>query len=92
MAFSSLPTVASDAVVSDVEAHISLAFSTGRLDLSYRGLEEVPLRVFQIVDLVDLSLAGNKISSLPDDIKNLVNVCFLSPSFETLNPNCKPLR
>jgi hypothetical protein len=30
--------VASDAVVSDVEAHISLAFSTGRLDLSYRGM------------------------------------------------------
>ncbi|CAK9235934.1 unnamed protein product [Sphagnum troendelagicum] len=74
MAFSSFPAVASDAVVSDVEAHISLAFSTGRLDLSYHGLEEVPLRVFQIVDLVDLSLAGNKISSLPDDIKNLVNL------------------
>jgi Leucine-rich repeat (LRR) protein len=42
--------------------------------IQFSGLEEVPLRVFQIVDLVDLSLAGNKISSLPDDIKNLVNL------------------
>ncbi len=60
--------------------------------VQFSGLEEVPLRVFQIVDLVDLSLAGNKISSLPDDIKNLVNVCFFSTSFETINPNYKPIR
>ena len=35
------------------------------------GLEEVPSRVLQITDLVDLSLAGNRITSLPEGIKNL---------------------
>lgn len=55
----------------DVEARISLAASTGRLDLSDCGLEEVPPRVWEIEDLVDLSLAGNRITSLPADIKNL---------------------
>ncbi|KAG0555451.1 hypothetical protein KC19_12G170000 [Ceratodon purpureus] len=55
----------------DLEARISLAVSTGRLDLSECGLQEVPPRVFEISDLVDLSLAGNRITSLPEDIKNL---------------------
>jgi len=35
------------------------------------GLVEVPSRIFEITDLVDLSLAGNRITSLPEDIKNL---------------------
>lgn len=48
-----------------------------RLSISV-GLQEVPPRVFEISDLVDLSLAGNRITSLPEDIKNLRAVWFSS--------------
>ena len=39
------------------------------------GLVELPPRLFELTDLVDLSLAGNCISYLPEDIRNLRSVC-----------------
>lgn len=57
-----------------IQARISAAASTGRLDLSNCGLEEVPPQVFSLTDLVDLSLAGNNITHIQDDIQNLTSL------------------
>ena len=54
-----------------VDARIALAANTGALDLSNCGLEEVPAAVWQLSELVDLSLAGNRIKSLPPAVGQL---------------------
>ena len=41
------------------------------------GLEELPATVTQLTDLVDLSLAGNKLTSLPASIGKLTKVRFI---------------
>ncbi|MCO5594039.1 hypothetical protein L7F22_048058 [Adiantum nelumboides] len=56
-----------------IQARISVAANTGRLDLSNCGLEDVPPEVFALNDLEDLSLAWNNISHISDNIKNLKN-------------------
>ncbi|XP_024516937.1 uncharacterized protein LOC112341277 isoform X1 [Selaginella moellendorffii] len=58
----------------DLEARISVAASTGRLDLSDCGLEEIPAQVFGLSELVDLSVAGNRITNLPEEIYKLKNL------------------
>lgn len=58
----------------EVQARISAAASTGRLDLSNCGLEEVPSQVFSLTGLVDLSLAGNNITQIQEDIEKLTNL------------------
>ncbi|CAD7697524.1 unnamed protein product [Ostreobium quekettii] len=50
---------------------VSIAKSTGRLDLSECGLTSVPPEVFDVSDLRDLSLAGNRIWELPREIGQL---------------------
>ena len=48
------------------------------------GLDEVPEQVFLLKDLVDLSLAGNNITYIQDDIQNLTSVS----SFYMVNMLC----
>lgn len=46
----------------------------GRLDLSGIGLVTVPPEVWTLGDLQDLQLSNNRITSIPDDIGNLVEL------------------
>jgi Leucine-rich repeat (LRR) protein len=54
-----------------IRVKLMLAASTGRLDLSECGLTEIPQQVFELSELEELSLAGNKISFLPAEIGKL---------------------
>eukprot|EP00250_Pteridium_aquilinum_P004844 c15039_g1_i1 orf=76-1902(+) len=63
-----------------IQARISVAASTGRLDLSNCGLEEVPHEVFTLRDLEELSLSWNNISHIPDGIENMTNLRHLGLS------------
>ncbi|KAK9830263.1 hypothetical protein WJX72_010668 [[Myrmecia] bisecta] len=55
---------------------LSLAKSTGKLDLSDCQLDDVPKEVFEL-DLEELTLAGNNIKKLPDAISRLKNLRLL---------------
>jgi len=56
---------------SEIEVRLELAASTGKLDLSDCGLSAVPAGVLRLADLEDLSLAGNDLESLPDELGEL---------------------
>lgn len=58
----------------DIKVKLNLAEGTGRLDLSDCELEEVPLQVFDLSNLTELSLAGNNLSHIPSDIGKLRNL------------------
>lgn len=55
----------------DIRVKLNLAEGTGRLDLSDCELDEVPLHVFELSNLTELSLAGNNLSYIPSDIGKL---------------------
>lgn len=54
-----------------IKVKISLAESSGKLDLSECELLEVPSQVFELEELEELSLAGNMLQSLPPEIGKL---------------------
>ena len=62
----------SRSLVWDSNSHASTIFLLFSLYLI--GLDEVPEQVFLLKDLVDLSLAGNNITYIQDDIQNLTSV------------------
>ncbi|MCO5548464.1 hypothetical protein L7F22_001922 [Adiantum nelumboides] len=76
----SIPAMAAFPSAQVIQARISVAANTGRLDLSNCGLEDVPPEVFALNDLEDLSLAWNNISHISDNIKNLKNLRHLGIS------------
>jgi len=51
-----------------LDVKISLAKSSGTLDLGWLGLETVPPEIFEIPDLEVLVLAGNKLKHLPEEV------------------------
>lgn len=75
------------------------ALSTGRLNLSARRLDRVPVREFleaassgvegvsfwEVVDLVNLDISSNCIERLPEELAHLA-------SLEVLNAHCNPLQ
>ncbi|CAG9466477.1 unnamed protein product [Pedinophyceae sp. YPF-701] len=58
----------------ELAARVSVARSTGKLDLSELGLTHVPEEVLEIKGLEDLSLAGNRITRLPDELCTLTSL------------------
>lgn len=58
----------------DIRVKLNLAEGTGRLDLSDCDLEAVPMEVFALSNLKELTLAGNNLSHVPSDIGKLVNL------------------
>ncbi|CAM6122601.1 unnamed protein product [Calypogeia fissa] len=61
-------------IAREVQTRITIAASTGRLDISDCGLKELPPEVFNLEDLVDLSCSGNQITHLPDKFDRLCNL------------------
>jgi Leucine-rich repeat (LRR) protein len=55
----------------DIKVKIGIAAGSGKLDLSDCDLEVVPDEVFELTDLVELSLAGNNLSTLTDGFGKL---------------------
>jgi hypothetical protein len=55
----------------DIRVKIGIAEGSGKLDLSDCDLEAVPDEVFELTDLVELSLAGNNLTALPEGIGRL---------------------
>lgn len=80
----SLVIAAADA---SVKVKLGMAAERGSLDLSECDLTEVPPGAFDIVNLEELSLAGNNLTDLPPDIGRLTALKRLQLSgnlFETL--------
>eukprot|EP00899_Mesostigma_viride_P008935 jgi/Mesvir1/18042/Mv09359-RA.2 len=57
-----------------IDLRLDMASHTGRVDLSDCGLEAIPARLFEVTDLQDLSLAGNRIRELPREIARLTQL------------------
>jgi len=64
---------ASISTISDasIRVKLMLAESSGKLDLSECNLDTIPEQVFDLMDLEELSLAGNTLTFLPPDIGRL---------------------
>lgn len=58
----------------DIRVKIGIAEGSGKLDLSDCDLEVVPGEVFELPDLVELSLAGNNLTVLPEGIGRLASL------------------
>jgi Leucine-rich repeat (LRR) protein len=54
-----------------IQVKFMLAGSSGRLDLSECGLTVIPPAVFDLVELEELSLAGNQLRELSADVGRL---------------------
>ena len=64
----------------DIRVKLNLAEGTGRLDLSECDLESVPMEVFDLTGLTELSLAGNNLTSIPPEIGTLKHLTKLQLS------------
>eukprot|EP00879_Flechtneria_rotunda_P024362 GHRR01025821.1.p1 GENE.GHRR01025821.1~~GHRR01025821.1.p1 ORF type:complete len:164 (+),score=24.51 GHRR01025821.1:440-931(+) len=53
---------------------LSIAQSTDRLDLSYCELKKLPEGLFNLTNVVELSLAGNQLTELPAEVSKLENL------------------
>jgi Leucine-rich repeat (LRR) protein len=69
----------------DIKVKINMASSLGKLDLSDCDLDVVPLEVFELTNLTELSLAGNNLLHIPDGIGNLKNLSKLQLSGNRLS-------
>ena len=58
----------------DIRVKIGIAANSGKLDLSDCDLEVVPDEVFELTDLVELSIAGNNLTALPEGIGRLTSL------------------
>ena len=58
----------------DIRVKIGIAAGSGKLDLSDCDLDFVPNEVFEIEDLIELSLAGNNLTALPDSFGKLTSL------------------
>jgi Leucine-rich repeat (LRR) protein len=72
--------VHSSSLRADIRVKLNLAEGTGRLDLSECDLESVPMEVFDLTGLTELSLAGNNLASIPPEIGKLKHLTKLQLS------------